>query len=167
MIGIVGLGPRTGTSFVMKTLTDLGYPTVGEPEVEGWTSSINNPDGHFDLEPSVLVDGLINGQFKDKILKIWPPALPLARGLEKIVVLERGDENAQLQSIQRSLDAECTEHGIETTHTPDDILRLHISSFTEWFDGQNTVPFIHVFTEELDERIEEIIAFTGGSSCPS
>ena len=82
MVGIIGYGPRTGTSFVMQTLARAGAPIVGEKHIEGWTAEQNNPEGHYELEPSTLVDGLVDGSFDNKILKVWPTALMVAKNLK-------------------------------------------------------------------------------------
>ena len=167
MIGIVGVGPRTGTSFMMSTLRHHGFPVIGEEQVPGWTAPANNPDGHFELDPETLVEGLLESRFEDKVLKIWPPALHLAQGLDRIVVLERQNKLAQAVSIERCLKHESESIGIQTDINPDDVIDLHTQALNAWLDTDPGVPAFHVFTEELDDRLDDVIAFLGGSTWQS
>ena len=167
MIGIVGAGPRTGTSYLMQQLDAMGLPVVGEKQIKGWTVEEENPLGYYELEPQDLLAGLEAGAYEDLILKIWPPALTAAHGLKKVVVLERRDRDAHLMSIRRTLDAEVLANGISIQFTPDEILDIHYSAIDRWLDSDPGVDHLHVFTEELDERLGEIVTFIGDPSWQS
>ena len=164
MIGIVGVGPRTGTSFVMRRIKEHGFPIIGEAHVEGWTSPVNNPQGHFDLAPQDLIQGLLDESFTDRVLKVWPPMLHIATGLERIVVLERRDRLAQLASIERCINNELMENDHPDFNIkPDELLSTSINALDAWLDTRPQVSYIHAYTEDLDQRIDDIITFIGES----
>lgn len=97
---VVSGSPRTGTSMMMQTLVNLGYPTVAPRFTEEHSNVIKyNPKGFYELG----LDELIKVDLTEygKILKIFGTALPLfdTSLIYKMIVMKRKRKDAIDSSI--------------------------------------------------------------------
>ena len=145
---IVGTGPRVGSSFVMRSLIEAGLPVHWNKELEAVLPSEGNPSGYFETHLSDL-HGL-----SDVICKVWPLGVGEA-DIERMVVLERG-RKAQLRSIELQIERE--KHLLDVVGldwTPEDFLDKSLEALQPLL----SIPHLRVRTEDLDERIQEIINY--------
>ena len=141
MIGaVIGIGPRTGTSYVMKSLHEAGFATYWEED--------DHPDkggqigGHFECP----VDRL--PQLENVIVKVWPGAQDKAL-IERAVILSR-PVTQQLPAIAAQMARERT-----TGITPEEILNFCMA------EGMKLrIPnVIHVTTPNIDREMGRIKSF--------
>jgi hypothetical protein len=145
---VVGVGPRAGTSFVMRSLHEAGLPVSWDPEVDALLPEEGNPGGYFETDYHNYKS------FDDVILKVWPLAMHLA-DIEKMVVLERNRAN-QIASIEKQVARErelLDQLGV--TWAPEEFVDRSLEALSPFL----SIPHLRVRTEDLDERIEEIISY--------
>jgi hypothetical protein len=56
LVVVTGLGPRTGTSFVMNQARLKGLPIKGQAFIDGLTIPQHNPDGYWESTSNDLTD---------------------------------------------------------------------------------------------------------------
>lgn len=144
LCAVIGNGPRTGTTFVMRSLYEAGLPVV-------WNRTLNIPDAGFDLLPDDVF------HVEHGIIKIWPPILKyvnIARG----VVLRRNHDD-QVRSINEQKVREKAA-GVEIhkgDYEADWLIGTHQKALGKWLLSHRHTEIIDVRTEDLDQRIGEII----------
>lgn len=145
---VVGIGPRVGSSFVMKALLDAGLPVHFDQALGDILPAEGNPDGyyetHYDDYKSV----------DDVIVKVWPLAIHCA-DIERMVILERSRES-QVASIKKQMvrERQLLEE-LDVQLTPEEF----IDKSREALDLYLSIPHLRVNTEDLDDRINEIISY--------
>lgn len=143
-VAITGVGPRTGTGFVMEKCHEAGLPVF-------WNEDIDIDGSSYDAMPDDLV-GL-----RDSVVKVWPGAFHLLP-IERMVVIRRNRKD-QLRSIRQQKARE-RKQGYHDPVAPQDLLGK-----VEYIMQVSDLPenVLEVKTEDLDERIDEIIEFVRGT----
>lgn len=140
MIGaVIGLGPRTGTSYVMKRLYEAGFKVYWEEDE--WPDS-DRVGGHFETPRERLP------AIQDRIVKVWPGAHHDTL-IERAAVLYRNQAD-QLRSIEKQMERER-----EFRYRAEDIVRYCYRAL----DGFTAGRTLAVMTEDIDDRLEEIFDF--------
>jgi hypothetical protein len=164
IVAITGVGPRTGTSFVMQKAKEAGLPIYGHKFLDGITVPEYNPEGYWDIYPDEIVDCWYSGKLDNKIVKLWNPILKVVdqSRISHVLILERQDKLAQLSSLEKVFAAEsqldANKQFIDTL-SPTSILTDHILTMNEWVKKRNKTTIKRVFTEDLNESIDEILVF--------
>ena len=133
---VTGAGPRTGTSWTMGKLIEAGLPVY-------WTESLNIAGSKYDTWHDEF------SELDNVIAKVWPNHLQRAN-VAKMVVLHR-NESTQLKSIKQQMKRERNQ-GLVIEQTPKQLIDQ-----AKWILDQIKIPRLVVRTEELDDRIDEII----------
>lgn len=154
---VTGVGPRVGTSFVMRQAKMAGLPVMGEPHPPATVKEFN-PEGYYDLDifkiHRLVTKNLLDGH----VVKVWNTLLPhVGHNVNHMVLIERKDKAAQMRSARAVFAAE---------------MELEICQGLEfdfediWFNLQPNVAelkdkynVMHVYTEELNTQIGDIIRF--------
>jgi len=145
---IMGVGPRSGTSFTMRMMHEAGLPVHWDPSIDETMPAEGNPQGYYETH-------FQNYQsLEDVIVKVWPLSARYA-DIEKMVILER-DRDSQIASIEKQM---VRERELLAT--------LGIAWSAEDFRDRSaealnlylSIPHLRVRTEDLDERIDEIINY--------
>ena len=129
---VCGVGPRTGTTFVMEQLHKARLPVY-------WTSWIKNEGAGFDLFPDELPS------LRNVIAKVFPPFLRFGN-IGRVVLLRR-DREDQIRSIKQQAEREGLSHV-----NADRLIALH-----ELSASKIEVPVMDVRTENLSDSVDEII----------
>ena len=133
---VTGAGPRTGTSFVMGKLREAGLPIY-------WTESLKIVDAKYDTWYTELPD------LDNVIAKVWPNHLSRAK-VGRMLVLHR-EFASQVKSIHQQIRRE-RKQGYVIVDTPKQLIEK-----ANWILAKSKIERIEVRTEDLDERIDEII----------
>ena len=133
----------------MQQLHEAGLPVYWDEEINQVLPDAGNPGGYYETTTTNLP--LLN----NVICKVWPLGSAGA-DIERMVVLERGRE-AQLRSIeiQMEREAQILEAVGLTSWTPEDFL----DKSQEALKPLLSIPHLRVRTEDLNDRIEEIINY--------
>jgi len=166
---VTGVGPRTGTSFVMQKAREVGLPISGEMFIDGVTINKHNPNGYWDINPFHFPTLLQSNKLDNTIVKVWPTVLQFidVSKIKCIVVLERKNKQKQISSIFKVLNDELTlpinqifydqKTPIELIEESNNILNYYLKP---------DINFIKVYTEDLDSSIKNILDFLErGLSC--
>ncbi len=145
---IMGVGPRSGTSFTMRKLHEAGLPVHWDSSIDEQMPAEGNPRGYYETHFKDYKS------LEDVIVKVWPLSARFA-DIERMVILER-DRDSQIASIEKQMVRE--QALLET---------LGISWSAEDFRDKSaealnlylSIPHLRVRTEDLDERIDEIINY--------
>jgi hypothetical protein len=145
---VVGVGPRVGTSFTMRKLHEAGLPVHWDPSIDKKMPSEGNPEGYYEthFQDYRSLDNVI--------VKVWPLSARFA-DMEKMVVIERSRES-QLASIEKQMVRE--QALLETLGidwAPEEFLDKSAQALNLYL----SIPHLRVRTEDLDERIDEIINY--------
>lgn len=154
MNAVTGIGPRTGTSWVMLRLKEAGIPINGHKFLPELLVPHHNPAGYWELDPNepLPTTGV------SKLWGIWHHD-----NIDKVVVLERLDVEAQLLSIDKVLQDElklpaCRE--IWKDHwTSRNTLIEYVAKMDKWLKTRDPEKTMLVYTETLDTEINKIINF--------
>lgn len=145
LCAVVGNGPRTGTSFVMRKLHEAGLPVV-------WDTSLNIPGAGYDILPNDLL------RVQGGIVKAWPTALRVML-LNRVVILRR-DPATQLRSMYEQQAREEAE-GVKLHDgdmTPEYALAVHQKALAKWLiNPPRHTRILDIKTEDLDVRMDEIV----------
>ena len=152
MNAVTGIGPRTGTSWVMGQLFKAGLPIQGYKFLPQYLVPEHNPDGYWELDPKepIPTKGIV------KLWNIWDkPAV------NKVVLLKREDTKAQLASITKVLkdEAKLPNLSFLEKHNAKDILSYYVRSTDRWLETRDPTKTMLVYTETLNNKIDEIIQF--------
>ena len=150
MLNVVsGYGPRVGSSAVMRELIACGYEIHGTPYMHGLYRPEFNLGGYYDLHDEEVES------VKCGIAKVWPRQIHLLpKTPAKLVLLDRRDKSAWLTSVTRFLESHDITVDVEET----------LSNSREYMDtflGDYTGEVYHVYTEDLDKHLKDIIEFIG------
>ena len=133
---VTGAGPRTGTSFVMGKLREAELPVY-------WTDHLKVVGAEYDTWYPELID------LDNVIVKVWPNHLSYAK-VGRMLVLRRGYAQ-QVKSIHRQIRRE-RKQGYIIHDTPKQIIEK-----SNWILNKSKIERMEIRTEELTERINEII----------
>ena len=145
---VIGVGPRVGTSFTMKSLIEAGLPVHWDQCVDDLLPTAGNTAGYYETDHVNLPD------LSGVIVKVWPLAAHLA-SIEKAVILER-NRDCQLASIEKQMVRErelLATLGIDWT--AEDFIDQSEKALTPLL----SIPHLRIRTEDLDDRIDDIITF--------
>ena len=155
IVVVTGMGPRTGTSFVMQQAMKARLPAKGT-QFPIYTVPKHNPDGYWEM-----INLTVN-EMDNHIVKLWTPDLVKidhAR-ISHVVVLERKDKLAQVHSMYKVFKDECKQWPELAKHfTPTDVLYHHNNILNLWLSQRDQQTIMRVHTEDLNESIESIIRF--------
>lgn len=144
---VMGAGPRTGTSWTMHRLAQAGLPVEYSQSVEDVMPAEGNPLGYYECLLSDLPTA-------NAIIKAWPlTADPMI--IERMVVLYR-DRSTQLASIERQMTRErelLDAAGIVWT------AEEHLDKSLDALQPFLGIPHLAIRTEDLDDRISDIINY--------
>ena len=152
MNAVTGIGPRTGTSWVMGKLKDAGLQVNGHKFIPDLLVPQHNPLGYWELDPRepTPTTGI------SKLWRIWDKG-----NIDKVVVLERLDVQAQLQSIEKVFQDELKLEAYKSLlqRTPKDILLEYVEGMNNWLNNRDPKKTMLVYTENLNNEISKIINF--------
>ena len=142
---VIGAGPRTGTSWVMRQLEEAGLPVFWSEEF--YEADADNPYGYYEADPQALIeqDGVI--------AKVWPGPLMNQLGIVRGVVLYR-DREAQLKSIRERMKKEqeaCDKLGLSAEE--------YIDLPSNFLDAGLLFEYQVFMTENLNNTISDIIEY--------
>jgi hypothetical protein len=145
LCAVIGNGPRTGTSFVMRKLHEAGLPVV-------WDASLNIPGADYDIMPEDVL------RVEYGIVKTWPIALR-SLSLHRAVVLRR-DHAAQMRSVYEQQAREDAAQ-VKLHEGEADLVAMvtaHQRALNRWLlDSRHKTEVLDIRTEDLDGRTDEII----------
>lgn len=150
MVNIVcGMGPRVGSSFIMRQCKVHGLEIAGSKYLHGRLPPAGNPGGYYDLYPLEVFN------LRKGVAKVWPSQLRyLQTNVNKLVLLEREDRDAQIQSILK----QSLREGISVD--PEESIKKSWEHLEE-FLNDNSVTIKKVTTESLNGEIQDILTFLG------
>ena len=157
---ITGIGPRVGSSFVMKCLKEAGIPIVGKKFLE-FTAKDENPNGYWEPHPIESSKNIFTDKWKNKAVKLWPVILlkTPVYNIDRMVVLERQDRQRQNESIIRVHDKEKELINFDTPFNPvTDIVDWSRWCLSRVLEEAN-YSILRVYTEDLNKNINNIIKF--------
>ena len=165
---VTGLGPRVGSSFVMRMAKESGLPVVGDKFPEGWCVPEHNPEGYWEFPPDKLnkMEAEDTKEWEGKIVKLWFPSLLKVgmTGVDKILLLRRRELSHQVKSIEKCMVDEFKLPNIINQDieglTATDILRLHYNGLERWLYTVEKYPeILDVYTEDIDNQLDNILSF--------
>lgn len=161
---VTGVGPRTGTSFVMCEASNAGMRVSGERFSKNSVRK-HNPDGYWDVNIETYQDDLNTEKWDGTVVKLWGQSIPMVGNdkIDRIVVLERDDKDEQLESIRRVLKDEMSleaNQGIELE--ADSVLSMFICNMNEWLKTIDKQKIMRVKTHDLTSQIENVLHFLRG-----
>lgn len=145
---VTAMAPRCGTSFVMQQCIQAGLPVNATPFVNGeLTPREGNPEGYFERATAPQ---------KGKIQKVWPVELAgIDPGdIDALVVLDRRDKQALFRSMDQQAKREQLDYPSEQAYA-------EISGTLRSYLDTTGIAYLLVYTEELDDRIDEILTYFG------
>lgn len=101
MIVVTGTAPRCGTSAMMRLLLSE-FPTHSYAEqFPSYVAEEKNPEGFWDLKPSVIFDQEPIPYEEGTIVKLWSPQFKLidTSKVKLLVIMQRDNFMEQIQSI--------------------------------------------------------------------
>ena len=133
---VTGAGPRTGTSWTMEQLEKAGLPIY-------YTEYVKIPGAGYETMQDELA------ALKNVIVKVWPSSMFMNK-IGRMVVLKR-DYASQLASLEVQIERE-REAGFTVNMPAEQMIEQ-----AKWVLQQSTIPRLEVETQDLDNRIVEII----------
>ena len=146
----------------MQKIKSWGIPVVGK-KFPHWGVKEENPNGYYEINPWTNLYGIHHQDWKGKAVKLWPPVLehtPVSN-IDKLIILERKDQDKQVKSIERVLPKELNKLGWELPENSPSALELINKStdiIEEYLRYYNS-SFINVYTEDLDDSLVLIEKF--------
>ena len=101
MIVVTGTAPRCGTSAMMRLLLSE-FPTHSYAEqFPSYVAEEKNPEGFWDLKPSVIFDQEPIPYEEGTVVKLWSPQFKLidTSKVKLLVIMQRDNSMEQIQSI--------------------------------------------------------------------
>jgi len=157
---VTGIGPRVGSSYVMKALKNAGLPVVGKKFWE-FTVKDENPGGYWEPHPIETSQNIYTDKWKNKCVKIWPSVLlkTPVYNINRLVILERKDRDRQDSSTTRVYNKEKKLIKFDNPFNPiTDIIDWSRWCLTRSLEEAN-YPILRVYTEDLNNDITKIIQF--------
>lgn len=146
---VTAMGPRCGTSFVMQHCVEAGLPVNGVAFInEQLTPHAGNPKGYYEM---------VQPPQHGMVQKVWPVDLINIdpAHISTLVVLDRRDKTALFASMQQQAQREQFNYDAAQAYAE---ISAQLSSYL----ARTQVKYLLVYTEELDERIGEIIRYLSG-----
>jgi hypothetical protein len=152
---VTGLGPRTGTSFVMQQAKQKGIVIHGDKFIPNFTVKHHNVDGYWE---TLVCPPTIN----NCLVKLWYPTY-LSIDSSKIagvIALERKDKVAQVASLYKVFkDESKANKQLLQLESPSSLLLPFIEHTEQWLSSLNTKQVMRVYTEDLNSSIDNILSF--------
>lgn len=154
MNAVTGVGPRTGTSWVMLKLKEAGLQVNGHQFLPELLVPKHNPKGYWELDPKedMPTTGI------SKLWGIWHNT-----EVDKVVVLERADTKAQLASMDKVLKDELKLPACAALWKPEwtskAVLSMYKTAMNQWLATRDPSKTMIVYTEDLNKEINNIIKF--------
>lgn len=146
-IVVTGIGPRSGTSAMMRELIDAGYKPHRYAEAfPTYVAPAKNPEGYYDLSLDFLLDPDAKISLGvTEVVKVWSPQFRQVdwSTVGRVIVMYRNDIPAQLESILETAEAE----GLELSDTRIERMFWEPRVLLRDLD----VPVTYVETEQLRE----------------
>jgi hypothetical protein len=101
MIVVTGTAPRCGTSAMMRLLqTEFPVHSYAE-EFPEYVAPEKNPEGFWDVKPSVVFDGERIPYEEGTVIKLWAPQFKLidTSKVKLLVIMQRENFMEQMKSI--------------------------------------------------------------------
>lgn len=159
---VTGLGPRTGTSFVMQQAKQRGVPISGYKFLQNFTVKKHNPAGYWETP-------IYNPDNNNCLIKLWYPVLTCVdkHMVSGIVVLERQNKLAQVASLYKVFKDECKLNPkLLDLDSPSSLLLSFINNTENWLSTFDAKQTMRVYTEDLSSSIDDILMFIErGLSC--
>jgi hypothetical protein len=133
---VTGVGPRTGTSWVMEQLHAAGLPVY-------WSKSLNIDGAKYETYPNEL------SRLNNQIVKVWPNYLKQAK-IGRMVLLRR-EFATQEASITLQMEREKKQQFV-FMQTPKQMIEK-----SRWIIDQCKIERLEVRTEDLNNRIDDIV----------
>lgn len=152
---VTGLGPRTGTSFVMQQARQKGILIHGHKFISNFTVKKHNIDGYWETpmyDPSI----------DNCLVKLWYPSYLTIESskIVGVIALERKDKVAQLASLYKVFKDECKlNKQLLSLDSPSSLLLPFIQNTEQWLSSLNKKQLMRVFTEDLDSSLDSILSF--------
>jgi hypothetical protein len=128
-------------------LKAAGVPVYTTPDTDKLFPPEGNPHGYYETDTSELPN------LDEVVVKVWPGPALLSTPIERAVIIQR-DRESQLDSMRRFSELEpWSDCGV----TMEEFLTM-----TDEYLKDIEFPFLVVQTEELDERMDEIIEYMRG-----
>jgi hypothetical protein len=161
---VTGFGQRTGTSFVMQKAKEKGLPIIGEKFITGLTVEKHNPNGYWDIDPFKLTNLLSNSKLNNSICKLWFNCLQYINKdyINHIVVIERQNKVKQFESMYKVLQDELTLPLCRTFYNNETVEEIYTNTtngLIDWLNQINKDKIFWVYTEELNEKIDDVLNF--------
>lgn len=140
------MGPRCGTSFVMRACVRAGLPVNGVPFIsEALTPQAGNPQGYYEM---------LQPPQQGMVQKVWPVQLAnIDPGhIRAMVVLDRRDKDALFASMRQQAQREQMDYPVEQAYR-------QISDTLTAYLQNGEVDYRLFYTEDLDVCIDEIVAY--------
>ncbi len=167
MIGITGIGPRVGTSYILQEAIKQNIPIAADNKFIPWVHvEQQNPDGYWEVDPLEVNNGIHTDKYKGRLLKLWSHVLLQTPShlVKRVLFIERKNKAAQRESILRTLTLEEEQLGVKTNLTADSVLQAHTINIFNWLKSKPSSAIKIVYTEELTERLDEIFNFIKGEN---
>ena len=152
-IVVTGIGPRSGTSAMMRTLISWGWePHESVEPFPTYVAHECNPKGYWDMTVEWLQrDDLIVSLGEKEVSKVWSPIFPRVdwSTVDLIVVMHREDQEAQLRSIRKTAEAE----GIKAREADIDRMMWEPRILLQDLD----VPKLYIETEHLRRNSRKVL----------
>ena len=152
---VTGLGPRTGTSFVMQQAKQKGIPIHGYKFIPNFTVKEHNIDGYWE---TLVCPPTIN----NCLVKLWYPAyLSIdSNKIAGVIALERKDKVAQVASLYKVFKDECKlNKQLLSLESPSSLLLPFIQNTEQWLLSLENKQIMRVYTEDLTSSIDSILSF--------
>jgi hypothetical protein len=142
---VTGLGPRTGTSFVMQQAKQKGIVIHGDKFIPNFTVKHHNVDGYWE---TLVCPPTIN----NCLVKLWYPTY--------LNIDSSKDKVAQVASLYRVFKDECKlNKQLLSLESPSSLLLPFIQNTEQWLSSLNTKQVMRVYTEDLNSSIDSILSF--------
>jgi hypothetical protein len=108
----------------------------------------DNPNGFYEMPWD---EEIKPSDYRDTVIKLWDP-WPFRKRIQRLVIIEREDKEAQIKSMETVNEKIRFD---QQTHL--DI----IEHFLEQKKKLMKIPHFFCYTEELDNKIKDIISYLG------
>lgn len=156
LVVVTGVGPRTGTSFIMQQAKEQGLPVYGDKFITGVTIPKHNPLGYYETTNLTSLP-------KHGVIKLWGNQLNTVgfENISSLLLLERKDKFAQLESINKVLKDELKLNPYIQT-SAEEIFYSSIEYLAKWSKEISCTNNKHVYTEDLNAELDSILSFMKG-----
>lgn len=152
---VTGLGPRTGTSFVMQQAKQKGFPISGQKFIPNFTVEKHNKDGYWETPE-------YHSSIDNCVVKLWYPSFLSVdhNKIAGIIVLERKDKLAQVASLYKVFKDECKLNSLLlSVDSPSSLIIPFIENTNKWVSTFDHTKIKRVYTEDLNSSLDSILLF--------